>query len=534
MTTHSTSASSRWSGPYLAVDGRPFLVVGAEVHNSSSSTPSAIADSFAAVRALGANTVLAPVAWDLFEPVEGHFDHTLVDAMIKQAQQLGMRLIPLWFGAYKNAVSTYAPGWVKTDSERFPRTQVADGQRIEQLTPFAPAARAADARAFGALMRRIHDVDTAGTVLAVQVENEMGLLGDSRDRSPLANAAFIADVPPGVIEAVATDTNMPLHQVWVDAGSRAEGAWSEVFGSGERVDEAFMAAAYAAYTEEVASAGASEHDVPLFVNAWLDHDSVLDGPVAVAGGKRPGQYPSGGPVMPVAAIWEAMAPTVDFLAPDMYIEDAEPVMAAYRARRGRLLIPELRADARGLAQMFSAIGTHQALGVSPFGVDVLRSDEPVGAALSDAYQLLRAAAVLIRQHAIAPVVGFELNAAQPSLSIDLGGSVLQVDTHSEWGPAPEYPGYGLAFEADGGVYVIGRGFWITLRGETGQEVSFLQADQYRLQGEQLVLSHRLNGDETSGGTLVPFPFAGAPLLPGRVIPTRIPDSGITHIRTYSY
>ena len=61
-----------------------------------------------------------------------------------------------------------------------------------------------------------------------------------------------------------------------------------------------MAAAFAAYTSVVAAAGAREYDLPLFVNAWLDADSVLDGPVALAGGKRPGDYPSGGPVVPVA------------------------------------------------------------------------------------------------------------------------------------------------------------------------------------------------------------------------------------------
>ena len=67
------AATTAWTGPYLAVDGRPFVVVGAEVHNSSSSSKLAIDRSFDAVRQLGANTVLAPVAWDLFEPTEGSF-----------------------------------------------------------------------------------------------------------------------------------------------------------------------------------------------------------------------------------------------------------------------------------------------------------------------------------------------------------------------------------------------------------------------------------------------------------------------------
>src|SRR4051794_37385970 len=113
------TGKSSWIGPYFAVDGAPFPVVGAEVHNSSSSTESAIAESFRAVRELGANTVLAPVAWDLLEPAEGVFNFTLLDAMIVTAEELGLRLIPLWFGSWKNAVSTYAPAWVKADSVRF-------------------------------------------------------------------------------------------------------------------------------------------------------------------------------------------------------------------------------------------------------------------------------------------------------------------------------------------------------------------------------------------------------------------------------
>lgn len=86
------------------------------------------------------------------------------------------------------------------------------------------------------------------------------------------------------------------------------------------------------------------------------------GPVALAGGKRPGQYPSGGPVMPVAAIWEALAPSLHFLAVDAYVKDAEPVFAAYRSRRDRLFVPELRADVEGVAQMFAAVGRHRAVG----------------------------------------------------------------------------------------------------------------------------------------------------------------------------
>jgi hypothetical protein len=40
--------------------------------------------------------------------------------MIITARDLDLRLIPLWFGPWKNAISTYTPAWVKIDADRFP------------------------------------------------------------------------------------------------------------------------------------------------------------------------------------------------------------------------------------------------------------------------------------------------------------------------------------------------------------------------------------------------------------------------------
>ena len=529
-----TEKASLWRDGYIARGGQPFPIIGAEVHNSSSSAPDAIARSFATVKKLGANTVLAPVAWDLFEPAEGGYDFSLVEVMLATARNLDLRLIPLWFGTWKNAASTYVPAWVKTDIDRFTRAVITEGRRLEHVSPFCMAARDADASAFSALMRHVRQVDTDGTVLAVQVENEIGLLGDTRDRSPLAEAAFASLVPEEVVAAVAGDPTMPLHREWVDHGEKEAGTWAEVFSAGDRRDEAFMAAAYASYTGAVAQAGAREHDVPLFVNAWLDADSVLDGPVPVAGGKRPGDYPSGGPVMSVAAIWETLAPDLHFLAVDAYVDDAERVFPEYRSRRGRLFVPELRADTVGIAQMFSAVGTHRAVGVALFGVDALDPEDEESAALVDAYALLRAAAGIIRHNPAATMYGFALNEATPSPTLQFDDVTLQVNTKDEWGfVTPTYPGYGIAIEADGGVYVIGRGFWVTLVAPEGREVSFLSASHYAPDGDGMTLLSRLNGDER-GGNLIPFPFINTPLVAGRVIPTRVPDGGITHISTYTY
>ncbi len=531
-----SAATPGWTDHYLKVNGEPFIVLGAEVHNSSSSTVRAISESFATVAALGANTVLAPVAWNLFEPEEGRYDATLVRAMIAEAAARDLRLIPLWFGSWKNAASTYVPDWVRRDSTRFPRSRRADGTPLEHLTPFAEANRDADARAFSALLRCIAHDDRDGRVIAVQVQNEIGLLGDSRDRSEEAVRAWQAPVPTAIVAAVASDTEMPIHAEWQRHGARAEGSWSEVFPEGDRADEAFMASGFATYTQAVAAAGRTVMDVPLFVNAWLDADSVLDGPVAVSGGKRPGEYPSGGPIVAVAAIWEALAPDLDFLAPDMYVDDAEPIFGAYASRRGRLFIPELRADDIGIAQMFRAFGTHRAVGVSPFGVDALDPAEGVGAALADAYELLGAASVVIGQHPDARVESFVLSESAPGARIVVGDVNVEVHSRDEWGfVVPRYPAYGVAVVTRAGeLFLAGRGFWITLSVAGEGTAGLLEASLLVREGERLEAVLHINGDETASGTLIPFPFLGGGLLPGRQIPTRVPDQGIARIVPYVF
>ena len=524
-----------WADPYLRVDGQPFLILGAEVHNSSSSSIEAITKSFTAVRKLGANTVLAPVAWDLLEPEEGQFDFTLVDAMVTTAQELALRLIPLWFGSWKNAASTYVPSWVKTDLERFPRAKRVDGRRLEHLSPFSPEARDADARAFSALMQRLKQVDATGAVLMVQVENDVGILGTARDHSAAAQASWAGPVPGVVIQAVAADPTMPVHRSWLESGSPTQGTWSDVFGQGERADETFMAAGYASYVNSVAIAGRDQLDVPLFVNAWLDADSALDGPVTVAGGKRPGEYPSGGPIIPVAPIWEALAPAVAFLAPDLYVDDAEPLMDAYQSRCGRLFIPELRADAAGISQMFSAIGTHRALGVSPFGVDSMDPEAESSSDLKDAYYLLSAAGAIIRNNPEAKVQSFSISGNNPSATITFSGAALEVKAQSNRSLLPPTkPACGLAIEDDDGVFVIGRGFSVTTGAAEGRHVSFLSVDEYRLDAGELIVTRRLNGDETASGTLVQFPFLGTPAEPDPIIPTKHPEAGIVRFSLYAY
>ena len=169
----------------LRRDGEPTLLVGGQVFNSASSSPKAIADSFAHVRRVGSNVVLSPVSWALSEPAEGTFDFSLVDVMLAEARKNELRLVLLWFGAFKNAASTYCAhvGAQRTrrgsrawwSSRRACRPSRYEGATAKPvLSVFSPELREADAKAFEALIRHLVDADPDGTVVMVQVENESG------------------------------------------------------------------------------------------------------------------------------------------------------------------------------------------------------------------------------------------------------------------------------------------------------------------------------------------------------------------------
>ncbi|HKS42500.1 MAG TPA: beta-galactosidase, partial [Blastocatellia bacterium] len=180
----------------LVVDGKPFLVLAGELGNSTSSSLEYMRPVWPKLTSLNLNTVLVPVYWELIEPSEGKFDFALMDGLIREARKYKLRLVLLWFASWKNSQSCYAPAWVKTNQQRFPRSQDKDGRGMELLSPFSKENLDADSRAFVAFMRHLREVDERdNTVIMVQVENEIGMIPDSRDRSALANKLFTQTVP---------------------------------------------------------------------------------------------------------------------------------------------------------------------------------------------------------------------------------------------------------------------------------------------------------------------------------------------------
>lgn len=364
----------------LIVDGKPYLVLGGETHNSSSSSVRYMAPIWPKLKAMNLNTVLVPVAWETIEPTEGQFDFSKVDGLLKGARDHDLRLVILWFGTWKNTYSSYVPAWVKRDQARFARVQTSDGRGTERLSPFSTASRDADARAFARLMKHLRAVDgTRHTVLFVQVENEVGVIPESRDHSPPAEAAFNGPVPDALMRHLdqhRTTLNTELRAAWEAAGARTSGTWQQVFGTGSMTDSLFMSWWYATYLERVTAAGKAEYRLPMFTNAALIRPNY-----------EPGQYNSGGPLPSSFDIWKAGAPSLDFLSPDIYFDDYVRWASAYRRPGNPVFVPEARGGLAGAANALYTIGALKGLGFSPFGIDgegvVLAGDVSVGLGVGD-------------------------------------------------------------------------------------------------------------------------------------------------------
>jgi beta-galactosidase GanA len=289
------------NGTYtFLVDGKPYISLGAQLWNSSD-WPYILDKEWPQLRELHCNTLEAPVYWQNIEPEQGRYRFAELDSLIGGARGAGLRLVLLWFGSYKNGSSSYAPEWILSHPETYPRMRTASGEELQVLSSLSETNLDADEAAFSALMRHVRQVDgDRQTVILVQVENEPGSLGTDRDYAPPATEAFHQPVPPALLQHL----------------GKQPGTWEEVFGT--QAAEAFSAYHMATYVNKVALAGQQEYKLPMYANVWLREDRF----------RRPGEYPSGGAVSTMIPIWKAAAPALAFLSPDIYLP-AIPYSPAY-------------------------------------------------------------------------------------------------------------------------------------------------------------------------------------------------------------
>jgi hypothetical protein len=427
----------------------PYLLLGGELGNSSASSPEDIARIFPKLQRMGLNTVLVPAYWELTEPVEGQYNFTLTDQVLAQARQHQLKVVFLWFGAWKNSMSCYAPAWVKADTKRFPRAMTRTGKPLEILSAFSEEVAAADERAFTAWLQHLKEADSeAHTVIMLQIENEIGMLEEARDYSPAAEKAYRQEM-------------------------KGQEATLEN-------DERFMARHYARYVERLARVARQTLDVPLYVNAALN-----------SRGRKPGEYPSAGPLAHLMDIWKEEAPHVDILAPDIYDKGFADWIAQYHRPNNRLFIPEIRLCDDDGVRAFYAFAEHDALGFSPFSIEDA-SDDPA-APLVEAYHCLaQLTPLILPAQGTGRLRGVLLDAESKQTVLQTKDAVLDVKHY-----------FTLPWDAratDGSVWPEGGGLILRLQKDEyliagkGLVVEFNHPEEYRLK-QQTATAEQQRGED---------------------------------------
>ena len=358
----------------LAIAQTEFPILGGELSNSAATSVEDIDEVMPRMKTLGLNTVLVPAYWELMEPVEGKFDFTLIDRTILQARKLQLKVVFLWFGAWKNSMSCYAPSWFKQDVKRFPRAKTAQGKPLEIASCFSEQVFQADNKAFEALVKHISETGS-DVVQMIQVENEIGMLEDARDHSSMAEAIYKKGVPHELISYLSKNKKS-LHPRLKQRVNFSGKSWTEVFGDDIYTDEIFMAYYYAKYVGRLCETARRYTQMPLYVNAAMN-----------SRGRKPGQYPSAGPLAHLIDLWHCGAPQLLCLAPDIYDTGFKSWAAQYALPNNRLFIPESRCCENSGARALYAFGEHRALGFSPFAIDQASPGETEN--ITKAYALLR-------------------------------------------------------------------------------------------------------------------------------------------------
>jgi beta-galactosidase GanA len=547
----------------LIVDGKPFLMLAGELHNSATGSAESMRAIWHRLAKMNYNTVLAPVSWEMIEPEEGKFHFEMVDSMVAGARKNHLRLVVLWFGSWKNAKSSYAPAWVKLDRKRFPLAMRKNGSYNYTLSPHSRNTLEADKKAFCELMAHIKSIDSRQhTVIMVQVENEVGTLAESgglppvpniamRDYSPAANRAFHSNVPSTLITWMQTHQKQ-LHPAiaaaWAANGRKTKGTWEQVFGTGKAgktytqeeiirilkhlfmpskevqlsteeltawmkeypyiTEEIFNAWSFASYINEIAGAGKAVYPLPMYVNAW--QKTIM--------AREPGRYPSGGPQAHLKDIWQAAAPNIDFLAPDIYMTEFYSEICDGYTKGGRpLFIPETTAAKDGAARAFYTFGKYNTLGYSPFGVNgggLYLSADTTDTTYRQVYEYLSYLTPMItRYQGTSDIAGLLIDKNHPSDKVVMGDYTISIKPYSN---ANVFSTTGALVKDNtkdeenvAGLLVIRLGtndflvaggvgeLAVNIRSNKGATTDYLSVDELRFDTPKNVYYHRLNGDEIS-------------------------------------
>ena len=511
----------------IVVNDRPMLMIGGELGNSSASTPEDVKRTFSHLHKMGLNTVLVPVSWELIEPQEGEFDMGTLDVILSEARHNELKVVLLWFGAWKNSMSCYAPEWFKRDVKRFPRAHTSEGVPVEEASSLSKNVLEADKRAFCHVMAYLRDHDALEqTVIMVQVENEIGMIEVPRDYSADATRLYQSAVPKQLTDYLKRYQKSlhPYLKEKLQPQAKAGANWAQLFGDDIYTEEIFQTWTYATYVEQIAKAGREIYNLPMYVNVALNSRD-----------RKPGQYPSGGPLAHLIDLWHCGAPSIDVLGVDIYDKGIKSWLAKYHLPNNPLFVPEIRLEDKDAMYALYAFGHHGAMGFCPFSIedypltttsnandwkqmDLSQDDQlnifsSVGSSLSPlvaSYQLLRQTEPLIlERQGTKEMDAVLLDNEQREAEIVTADGIRLTVKHSYslgWEPGAkdaEWPETACIILRLGkeDYLVIGSGVVVTFQ----QRIGLAKCEEVEIvDGKQHIIRH-LNGDQTHQGRHVRIP-----------------------------
>jgi hypothetical protein len=226
----------------------------------------------------------------------------------------------------------------------------------------------------------------------------------------------------------------------------------------------------------------------MYVNAWLKQPFSF----------WPGRYPSGGPLPQVMDIWRAAAPSIDFLAPDIYMDEFTWVCEEYTRSGNPLFIPEARGGEEGAARAFYVFGEYDAGCFSPFGIDNPRfaDNDP----LDESYAVLQnMASIILENQGKGSMRGIYVDTVAPVQQFELGNYTIEARLAGR-----ENPGIAGGLIINTGLQefiVAGRALDVFfLSKDDSFRIAVDAVDEVIFKDGKWIPERRLNGDEVHAST----------------------------------